>query len=158
MLKSFEGLDKLGWIQELPEEQRRAVLAGEYTSALERNETAVVAAQTWNEVRAVHQAIREELKKTCKLGAGASLETYQVIDCTEAQKRTRKLYTAGHHVCFAQRYGWYAKGNFCAVVRATDKGIVIPKNGRVSTVSYRHADRLTVASGDRLQLKFNGKS
>jgi hypothetical protein len=65
-----------------------------------------------------------------------------------------------------QRYGRFAKGDFCEIKGATDRGVVLVKNGRCSTLSYRYADRIAVAApskveiaaGDRLQLKFNGKS
>lgn len=165
-LKSFERLNKLGWVRELPEEERRVALAVEYNAALEQKETAVVVAQTWNEVWAVNQAIRGELIKSSKLSIGEAISNYQAVDCTEAQKKDQQLYKDGQYVCFLQRYGRYAKGEFCPVVGATPKGIVISKNGRNSTLSYRYASRLVVAQaatldvapGERLQLKFNGKS
>jgi len=166
VLKSFHSLDKLGWVCELPEEELRGVLATEYNAALERKETAVVVAQTWNEVRAVNQAIRGELIKSSKLTRGETISNYQAVDSTEAQKKDQQFYKEGQYVYFLQRYGRYAKGEFCPVVRTTEKGIVISKNGRDSTLSYRYANRLVVAQaatlevapGERLQLKFNGKS
>jgi conjugative relaxase-like TrwC/TraI family protein len=164
--ESFDRLDRLGWVRELSEDQRRDVLAKEYVEAVARNEKPLVVAQTWREVRGVNEAIREQLKATGKLGPGKMLTAYQTVDGTDAQKREARFYTAGQHALFLKRYGRYAKGEFCEIAGANERGVVLVKDGRRSTLSYRYTDRITVAApsnleiarGDRLQLKFNGKS
>jgi ATP-dependent exoDNAse (exonuclease V) alpha subunit len=164
--ESFDRLDRLGWVRELSEDQRRDVLAKEYVDAVARNEKPLVVAQTWREVRGVNEAIREQLKATGKLGPGKMLTAYQTVDGTDAQKREARFYTAGQHALFLKRYGRYAKGEFCEIAGANERGVVLVKDGRRSTLSYRYTDRITVAApsnleiarGDRLQLKFNGKS
>src|ERR1035437_103025 len=164
--ESFDRLDRLGWVRELSEDQRRDVLAKEYVEAIARNEKPLVVAQTWHEVRGVNEAIREQLKATGKLGPGKMLTAYQTVDGTEAQKREARFYTAGQHALFLKRYGRFAKGEFCEIAGANERGVVLVKDGRRSTLSYRYTDRITVAApsnleiarGDRLQLKFNGKS
>lgn len=163
---SFDALDRLGCIREIGDENRRDVLASEYLAAVGRNETALVVGQTREEVRIVNEAIREKLKSAGKLGAGATLTTFQPVDLDDAQKRDARFYRAGHHVCFLRGYGRFAKGEICPVVGANERGVVIEKDGVLSTMSFRYADRLAVALaqeteiavGDRLQLKFNGKS
>ena len=163
---SFDALDRLGCIREVGDESRRQVLASEYLAAVGRKETALVVGQTRDEVRIVNEAIREKLKDAGKLGAGAKLTTFQPLDLGEAQKRDARFYRAGHHVCFVRGYGRFAKGEISLVLGANERGIIIEKDGVQSTMSYRYADRLTVAvaqdtevaAGDRLQLKFNGKS
>ena len=163
---SFERLDRLGCIRELSEDQRRGELAKEYTAAIARGETPLVVAQTWHEVRNVNEAIREQLKAAGKLGSGEVLTAYQTVDGTEAQKREARFYEAGQHVLFLKRYGRFAKGDFCRVEGTNNRGVVIAKDGQRSTLSYRYTDRivatkeskLEIAHGDRLQLKFNGKS
>lgn len=66
-------------------------------------------------------------------------------------------------------YSRFRKGDVrdvCEIIRADSQGLVVAKDGRETVVSYRYADRFTVvkatemkiAKGDRLQLKFNGKS
>ncbi len=101
-----------------------------------------------------------------KLGPGTVLTAYQTVDGTEAQKREARFYEAGQCAYFLHRYGRFAKGDLCEIKGATERGVVLVKNGRCSTLSYRYADRIAVAAaskveiaaGDRLQLKFNGKS
>ena len=52
------------------------------------------------------------------------------------------------------------------IAGANERGVILVRDGRRSTVSYRYADRFAVvkradieiAPGDRLQLKTNGRS
>jgi conjugative relaxase-like TrwC/TraI family protein len=164
--ESFDRLDRMGCVRELNERDRRDVLAKEYVEAVARKDKPLVVAQTWNEVRSVNEAIREQLKAAGKLGPGKVLTAYQTVDGTEAQKREARFYEAGQCAYFLRRYGRFAKGDFCEVKGANERGVVLVKNGRCSTLSYRYTDRIAVAApskieispGDRLQLKFNGKS
>jgi conjugative relaxase-like TrwC/TraI family protein len=76
------------------------------------------------------------------------------------------LEAALRHVYVIKRYGRLAKGDLCPIVGTNERGVVLVKNGRRSTMGYRHTHRLAIATeretniarGDRLQLKFNGKS
>lgn len=163
---SFSALDRLGWIRELPDDQRREALAAEYLKATARGDSSLVVAQTWTEVRAVNEAIRRELRATGKLGVGATVETLQAVDATTAQKRDPSFYAPGQRVYFVQRYGRCLGGDCLEIVGTTPRSLVVSKNGRRSQVSFRYADRFAVvnavptelAVGDRLQLKFNGRS
>lgn len=163
---SFDALDRLGCIREVHDENPHETLAAEYLAAVERKDRTLVVAQTREEVRNVNEAVRIKLQEAGKLGAGATLTTYQPVDLDEAQKRDARFYQEGQHVSFIRGYGRFARGELCPVVGANDRGVVIEKNGVQTTMSYRYADRFTVAAakpmevapGDRLQLKFNGKS
>jgi len=164
--ESFDGLDRLGCVREVAPDERRAVLAREYLASLDRRERPLVVAQTWNEVNAMNEAIREKLQAGGRIGSGVVLKTYQSVDLNEAQKRDARFYQSGQFAYVLKRYGRYAKGDLCPVVGTNERGLVLFKDGRRSTLSYRHTDRLAVvverdtnvARGDRLQLKFNGKS
>ncbi len=163
---SFDRLEKLGCVRELPDEPRREAIAGEYLTALQRGERPLVVAQTWSEVHATNDAVRSALRSLGKLEAGTTLTTYQPVDRGEAQKRDARFYEVGQSVVFLKRYGRFAKGEVCEIVGANEHGIGITKDGRRSTVSYRYAERLAVvkatqleiAPGDRLQIKANGRS
>ena len=163
---SFDALDRLGCIREIRDENRYEALAAEYLAALERKDRALVVAQTREEVRNVNEAIRAKLQEAGKLGEGIPFATFQPVDLDEAQKRDSRFYQEGHYVSFIRGYGRFARGELCPVVAANDHGVVIEKNGVRTTMSYRYADRFMVAAakemeigaGDRLQLKFNGKS
>ncbi|HTB62589.1 MAG TPA: MobF family relaxase, partial [Opitutales bacterium] len=164
--ESFDRLDRLGWVRELDGTERRDALAREYLATIERKESALVVARTWTEVRGVNDAIREQLKASGKLSGGTTLTVYQTVDGTEAQKREASFYQAGQRAYFLRWYGRFAKGDTCEITGANEHGVVLLKNGRRSTLSYRYTGRIVVASaaemeialGDRLQLKFNGSS
>jgi hypothetical protein len=163
---SFDALDRLGCIREVGEEVRREALAAEYVAAIERKERALVVAQTRDEVRSVNETVRARLQAADKFGAGAKLMTYQPVDLDQAQKRDARFYQEGHYASFIRGYGRFARGELCPIVGTNERGVVIEKNGVRSTMSYRYTDRLAVvvaremeiAAGDRLQIKFNGKS
>ncbi len=93
--RSFDLLETLGCVRELPDNQRRAAVAVEYLCTLDRGDRPLVVAQTWSEVHAVNEAIRSALAVTGKLKGGAILKTYQPADRTEAQKRDPRFYEAG---------------------------------------------------------------
>src|SRR5206468_221974 len=80
VLESFDHLDRLGCIRELEASDRRAALAKEYVAAVQRKDSALVVAQTWDEVHAVDDAIRGELKKTGQLHADKMVSTFRAID------------------------------------------------------------------------------
>lgn len=163
---SYDRLEKIGCVRELPDEPRRAAIAGEYLTALQRGERPLVVAQTWDEVHAANDAIRSALRTAGKVGEGQTLTTFQPIDRSEAQKRDARFYEAGQAVFFLKAYGRHAKSDVCEVVGATDRGVVVTKDGRRSTIGYRYAGRFAVvkridmeiAPGDRLLLKANGRS
>jgi hypothetical protein len=126
----------------------------------------LVVAQTWSEVHAANDAIRSALRLAGKVGEGKTLTTFQPIDRSEAQKRDARFYEAGQALFFLKRYGRHAKGEVSEVVDANERGVIVVKDGRHSSVSYRYAERFTVvkradleiAPGDRLQLKANSRS
>jgi conjugative relaxase-like TrwC/TraI family protein len=163
---SFGILDRLGWIRELDESKRRDTLASEYVRLTAKGETGLVVAQTWAEVRAVNEAIREQLRASGRLGDGKTVETFQAVDATTARKRDPAFYLPGQRVYFVQRYGRCLSGDCLEIAGTTPDGLTVLKNGRRSHVSFRYADRFCVvnsapmelAAGDRVQLKFNGRS
>lgn len=163
---SFDALDRLGCIREVGDEGRREALAAEFLAAIERKERALVVAQTREEVRNVNEVIRTKLQDAGKLGPGTTITTYQPVDLDEAQKRDSRFYQEGHYACFIRGYGRFARGELYPVVGANKHGVLLEKNGVRTTMSYRYADRfvvatakeMAIAAGDRLQLKFNGKS
>lgn len=166
VLESFDRLDRIGGVRELAPAERRDAIAAEYRAALGRKEKPLVVAQTREETRSVNDAIREKLCATGAIGVGRTLRTFQPVDLGEAEKRDARFYQAGQHACFLRSYGRFRKGDVCEIVRADKQGLVVAKESRETAVSYRYADRFTVAKsadmkiakGDRLQLKFNGKS
>ena len=136
--ESFDGLDRLGCVREVAPDERRAMLAREYLASLDRSERALVVAQTWNEVNGINEAIRAELQSAGRIGSGIALKTYQAVDLDEAQKRDARFYQPGQFAYVLKRYGRFAKGDVCPIAGTNERGLVLVKNGRHSTMSYRH--------------------
>jgi conjugative relaxase-like TrwC/TraI family protein len=165
---SFDQLDRLGCIRThaADDEERREQLAYEYLAAIERKEKVLVVAQTRAEVSAVNEAVRNQLMARGKLGAEKTIIAHQPVDMSEACKRDARFYQPGQYAFFIRGYGRYAKNDLCEIVEANEYGLVLKKGGRRSTFRYRYTNRIAVAApvelriapGDRLQLKFNGKS
>jgi len=163
---SFDRLDHLGCVREHDPDERHALLVEAYASAAGRGEQTLAVAQTWAEVNLVNDAIRDHLKAAGTLRHEIAVTAFQPLNWDEAQKRDARFYLPGHHAVFLKRYGRFAKGDVCEIATANEHGLVLMKNGRRSTMSYRYADRITVAAassmplapGDRLQLKLNGSS
>jgi conjugative relaxase-like TrwC/TraI family protein len=166
---SFDKLHALGWVREMDVKEIRATLEKEYCQALERKESVLAIGQTWEEVMAANEAIREHLKNEGKLDRGVPVVSWQSKGLTEAQKRDARFYTpgsGGDGVYFIRGYGRYERGDYCRIVSANADGLTLLKDGRKSTIGYEYANRLVVTKnrelelsrGDRLQLKFNGKS
>ncbi|OAM91144.1 relaxase domain-containing protein [Termitidicoccus mucosus] len=166
---SFDKLDAMGCIRELDAGERMTELAREYCEALGRKEQVLAVAQTWDDVHAANDAIRARLRETRKLGgrgAGKPVASWQSADLSDAQKRDARFYTPDAGVLFIRGYGRFKRGDWCEIAGAGEHGVTLRKDGRATTVSYKCADRFVVtrthelelARGDRLQMKFNGKS
>lgn len=163
---SLDIVDRLGWVREAGDGTRHRAVAREFAAAQARGESVLVVAPTWAEVNALNAAIRKELAGAGRLGPERAVTAFQAVDTTIAQRRDPTFYAPGHSAHFVQRYGRFAKGDVCPIIKATERGLVVVKDGRRSTMSFRYAERIAVvrpselalASGVRLQLKFNGRS
>ena len=164
--ESFDRLERMGCIRETGVAERATVLTNEYLASLDRGERTLVVAQTWDEVNRANEAIRQALRARGTIGAGATLRILQPLDLSEAQKRDARFIPAGAYAVFRKGYGRFKRGDACPVVATDDRGLVLLKNGRRSTLKYQRTDcvslatasEMEVAVGDRLQLKFNGRS
>ena len=167
LTESLEKLEKLGWVREDGTETLIKEIATRYREAVQRKENALAVTQTWEAVHSLNDAIRVELKSTGILKNDTRVASWQAVNLTEAQKRDARFYAAGEGVFFLRDYGRYQRGDFCEIVSADARGVTLRKNGRDTTVSYNNAAarlapvrtrEIELARGDRLQLKFNGKS
>ncbi len=164
--ESFDRLDKLNCIRELPDGKRREAVAAAYLDSIDRGERALVVSQTWTEVHATNDAIRDALKARGELGEPTTVTTLQPIDRTGAQKKDRRFYEAGQRVVFQRKYGRFAKGDHGEIIAANERGLILLKSGRRSEVNYKYAERFTLAKqvdmeisrGDKIQFKASGNS
>ena len=166
VFKSFERLDALDCVEQVDEASRKAMLADDYLQARQAGEKTLVVAQTWDEIHAVNEAVRQRLKDEGLLGKESKLAFYESRDLDSAQKRDVRFYQQGDCVYFIKKYGRFKKGALAKVESASERGLSLCINSKVTTVSFKQSKHyvvvrpreLELAPGDRLQMKFNGKS
>lgn len=131
-------------MREREAEDLRKELAREYCAALDRKENVLAVAQTWAEVHSLNSEIRRQLKESGEIGEGTPVASWQAVDLSKAQKRDARYYPADSRVYFVRGYGRFAKGDCYEIAGANEIGVVLGKDGRTTTISYRHADRFVV--------------
>ncbi|WP_309380302.1 MobF family relaxase [Cerasicoccus frondis] len=166
VVESFERLDSLDCVVEVDEASRQATLADDYLQVRKAGESTLIVSQTWDEIHAVNAAVRQRLKDEGQLGKDTKLAFYESRDLDNAQKRDARYYEQGDYVYFIKKYGRFGKGELAKVESASEQGLSLCKNGKVTTVSFKQSkhfvvarqSELDLAPGDCLQMKFNGKS
>lgn len=164
--ESFKRLDSLDCVREINEDSRKDLLAEDYLKAKLAGEQTLVVAQTWDEIHGVNDSIRQRLKHECLLGKETKLEFFESRDLGNAQKCDARFYQQGDYVYFIKKYGRFDKGELAKVEKATEQGLALSKDGRKTKVGLNQSKHFIVvqkreielASGDRLQMKFNGRS
>jgi conjugative relaxase-like TrwC/TraI family protein len=165
--ESFRRLDQQGAIVvcSLLDQQER--LAEHYLALAQERQSAVVISQTWSEIHKVNDRVRSALKSQGLIGANEQVVTaLEPVDLTSAQKRDRRFYSEDTIVVLNRDAGGFKKGQAGRLVAITQNGLVVEAANTVRTVSFKFVDRLTVcqpremtlADGDRLQLKSNSST
>jgi conjugative relaxase-like TrwC/TraI family protein len=158
-LDGFDQLDRLGWVNELPDELRYAQLAADYVRATTpraaggEGKSAVVVSPTHAEGRRVTEAVRAELRKAKVLGEDRTFAAWTPARLTEAERADARNYHAGDLLQFHRHAPGHPSGS--RLVLAPDQ-----------SVPAAHADRfqvfrptsLTLAAGDRVRVTHGGKS
>ncbi len=164
LAESFSQLDNLGAVVTCGVGEQAEKLADEYVQLAEKNVSAVVVSQTWDEVRRVNDQVRAKLKAKGLLGVNdVTVQTLEKLDLTNAQKRDERFYPPDAVIVFNQKVrnaDAGAKGKLGLIVKA---GVLVEVNGRFVTVSNKLLGKITVcrpqearvAENDRLHLKAN---
>jgi conjugative relaxase-like TrwC/TraI family protein len=167
LVDSFRRLDQQGAIVECESLNQQEELAETFLELAENNHSVVVVSQTWSEIRQVNDHVRSALKSRGMIGANEQIVTaLEPVDLTAAQKRDRRFYDENSVVLLNRNAGGFRKGETARLVAITQTGLVLEGGERIRRIRFRSLDRLTVcqprelalASGDRLQLKANGRT
>ena len=163
---AFDRLSANGALLECTLADQHAQLAEHYLDLASRGETTVVVSQTWSEIQKVNEVVRARLKEQNLIGGDERIVvSLERLDLTDAQKRERRFYGPGTILVFNQNCGAVRKGESAQLVAITDKGLIVESARKVSTVALRQLNRVTIcrkrdmtlAAGDRLQLKANAQ-
>ncbi|MGA2258011.1 MAG: MobF family relaxase [Thermoguttaceae bacterium] len=150
----FRQLDRLGWVREVPDDERYRMMAAEYVGAVADKKTALVVSPTHSEGGRITGEIRRELKKLDRLGE----EEHGVLrltpsNLTEAERGDQVNYFAGDVLEFHQNAKGYRKGDRLAVA----SGRILPLDQAARFQVYRRGT-LDFAAGDVVRVTKNGST
>jgi hypothetical protein len=157
--EGLAGLDRLGWVREVPDDQRYHALADAYLSAVQEKKrgggtpSALVVAPTHAELARITQSIRGALKAQGRLGEERTLAAWAPAHLTDAQKRDSESYTGGDLLVFHQNAPGITSGSRLVVGEETP----LPTRFAERFEVYRPAS-LTVAVGDRVRVTANHRT
>ena len=165
--ESFERLDKLKTIVSCTLADKHEKLTARYLELVKEHESTVIVSQSWNEIHQVNDAIRVTLKQDKLIGeAETTVTAFQPVDLTAAQKRDARSYAPDTVLVFNRDVRGFKAGESAKLKQITDTHLLITTETRDVSIPFEHLDRLTacqckemaLASGDKLQLKANGRS
>jgi hypothetical protein len=166
--EGFARLDRLGWVVEVPDGDRHALLARDYLAAGRQGRTALVVSPTHKEGDRVTALIRQELKDAKRIGAfDEGITALRNLSLTEAEKRDASSYRAGFVVQFFKDAPGIRKGERLAVEgREGDTVTARRSDGSAVTLPLGLAGRyqvyepyvLGLAAGDWVRVTQNGMS
>lgn len=164
----FQQLDNLGWVVEVPDELRHALLVKDYLAALDAGESALVIAPTHREGETVSEHIREALEERGKIDQHERpFWTLRNLHWTEAQKSDAHLYRPGLVVQFFQNAKGIKNGERFRIEGEDANGVrLIDQDGRQTTLPLHQAARFQVyeplplglAAGDTIRITQNYRS
>jgi conjugative relaxase-like TrwC/TraI family protein len=152
--EAFQRFDDLGWIHELPDEERQKTLATEYADAVLAGERVLVVSPTHREGDRVTAAIREELKTRGMIGKDERrLLSLEPLHLTEAERGDAVNYSPGDVIVFHQNAkNGFKKGD--RIMVGTDTGALpLAQADRFQVYRAREMD---LAPGDRVRITANG--
>jgi conjugative relaxase-like TrwC/TraI family protein len=155
----FNQLDKLGWIKEVPDEDRYKQLADAYLAAVAekkrdgRPKSALIVAMTHAEADHCTAAVRAGLKARGKLGEERIVNGWVPAHLTDAQKTDITQYDPGDLIQFHQNARGFKKGTRL-IVRDPIK---VPTQLANRFELYR-PKQFALAVGDRIRITAGGKT
>jgi conjugative relaxase-like TrwC/TraI family protein len=164
--EAFGQLERMNAITELSGDKLHEAAAKSYLKALAENKSALLVAPTWNEIEAVTEKVRAELKTSGRLaGEESEFQVFDSLSWTEAQKRDARQYRPGIVIRFHRSKGDFEKGDVLSVMAAENGALKVQRaNGSETLLPLGEGSacfdvgekrKLKVAAGDRLLLQAN---
>jgi conjugative relaxase-like TrwC/TraI family protein len=165
-VEAFAQLERMDAVSEYSGDKLHGLAAKSYVKALAENKSALLVAPTWNEITAVTEKVRAELKSSGRL-AGEERE-FQVFDSfswTAAQKRDAGQYRSGMVVHFHRATHGFDKNESVSVVAVESDAVKVQRTDGTEMLfplgigcrSFDVGDKrkLKIAIGDKLLLQVN---
>jgi hypothetical protein len=164
-VEAFTQLERMAAITELAGDELHDSAAKSYLQAVTENKSALLVAPTWNEIEAVTEKVRAELKSSGRLALEEKeFQVFDSLSWTEAQKQDARQYRPGLAIHFHRRGHGFEKGETVAVVAAATDSLkvqhadgsenIFPLGAGIAC-DVGEKRRLKVAPGDKLLLQAN---
>jgi conjugative relaxase-like TrwC/TraI family protein len=167
-VEAFAQLERMGAVVEVLADgyhQLHEVVAKSYLKALAQNQSVLLVAPTWNEIEAVTEKVRAELKSSGRLALEEKeFQVFDSLSWTEAQKQDVRQYHPGMAIRFHQRKADFAKDETVAVVAVENDSLKVQRTcgtqsflplGAGTACDVGEMRQLKVAAGDKLLLQAN---
>ncbi len=155
----FAELDRLGWIMQVPDEDRNRQLAEAYLAAVAekkrdgRAKSALVVSPTHAEADRITEAIRDGLKAQGKLGKERIIKGWIATHLDDAQKSDPTQYDPGYMLQFNQNAPGFTKASRLIVSEGTKPPIELANRFEL----YRPTE-FALAVGDRVRVTARGRT
>jgi hypothetical protein len=149
--KGFRQLDQLGWIREVPHEERYRLLAQDYLATVSQGNSALVVSPTHKEGEHITAEIRAGLEQAGRLrGTEREVPVLQNLNFTEAERGDAANYLPGDVLVYHQNAVGVMRGQ-----RVTVDGASLRLDQAARFQAFRTGS-LKVAAGDVLRITRNG--
>jgi ATP-dependent exoDNAse (exonuclease V) alpha subunit len=165
--ESFDRLNRNGAITQCGLFEQHEFLTKRYLELASQNVSTVVVSQTWSDIYRVNDSIRERLRQQKLIGTDdTTVLSLQRLDLTDAQKRDKRFYSENSVIVLNRDVAGLKHGAQGRLVEISDRFVILEAAGKIRRIPFTYLDRISVcepeelalASGDRLQLKANGKT
>ena len=154
--QGFNALDKLGWIKELPGDERYARMAKDYVQALKAEKSALVISPTHAEGARITGEIRSALRASKRLGKDErTVPILDKIDLTQAQRSDAVNFHAGDVLVFHQHAKGYRKAQKVPVASLDRTQLPLDQAERFQVF---RSGTLRIAPGDLVRITHNGQT
>ncbi len=145
-------LDDLGWVREIPQDERHKQMAADYVEAVADGKTALVVSPTHYEGDLITADIRRALKERGELGREErSFRVLENANLTEAERGDRVNYDSADVLVFHQNGRGFTRGD--RVRAAGNRELPLDQASRFNVF---HESTLLLAPGDRVRITHNG--
>ncbi len=149
--EGFSRLDGLGWIHELPDEERYKRLAADYVESVSKGKSTLVIAPTHFEGHLATDAIRDAMKEKGLIrGEERTFHVLKNANLTEAERGDALNFLPGDILQFHQNAKNFVRGQ-----RVEVNGTPLPLEFANRFTAF-HASTLKLAKGDAIRITHNG--
>lgn len=159
--QAFDLLERMGAISESTRIYEDAAKA--YQQSMGAGKATLLVAPTWNEISALTDRVRSDLKQRGIIGSTEQLvPVEESLSWTKAQRKSLRSYVAGQTIVFHQKNGSFSAGETATVLRKEGNALFVQRADgseqrfrpcRPESFDVCQTKQLRIAAGDQLLLQ-----